>query len=247
MNKKFIYLFLAIFLAFVFYFRISIENNILYIFNQTKININNVIHHFEMKIDTYFNQAHQIETLTKLNKEYQDFIAKSIPLLNNYKLLQKFTPIKNPNVIFTQTISYAALPDMTQIYITYNKPISHPLGLVYNNQTAGIVTKNIKDFSLAYLNNNSNTSYTVFIGKNKIPGVVFGGDKMVVKYIPKYHKINIGDTVITSGLDNIFYEGINVGKVIKINQTPLYQEAIIKPFYNPLHPKFFYVVKALTK
>ena len=242
MNKKFIYLFLAIFLAFVFYFKTSIENNILYVFNQTKNNINTIIEYFDFKIDVYFNQAHQIEALTKLNKEYQNFIAQTIPLIKNYQNIQKFTPIKNPKVIFTQTISYAALPDMSQIYITYNKSISHPLGLVYNNQTAGIVTKKIKDFSLAYLNNNSNTSYTVFIGKNKIPGVVFGGDKMVVKYIPKYHKININDKVITSGLDNVFYEGINVGKVIQIKSTPLYQEAIIKPFYNPLHPKFFYVV-----
>jgi len=242
MNKRFVYIFLAIFLAFVFYFKTSIENNILLVFNQTKLNINNTIQYFDMKIDTYFNQAYKIEKLTKTNKEYQNFIAQTIPLLNNYQSLQKFTKIKNPKVTFTQTISYAALPDMSQIYITYDKLVTHPLGLVYNNQVAGIVTENIKNFSLALLNNNPNTSYTVFIGKDKIPGVVFGGEKMVIKYIPKYHKININDIVITSGLDNIFYEGVKVGKITSITKTPLYQEAVIKPFYNSLHPKFFYVV-----
>ncbi len=242
MNKRFVYIFLAIFLAFVFYFKTSIENNILYIFNQTKSNINSIIQYFDMKIDTYFNQAYKIEKLTKTNEEYQKFIAKTIPLLKNYQELQKLIKIKNPKVIFTQTISYSALPDMSQIYITYDNNITHPLGLICNNQTAGIVTKKIKNFSLALLNNNPNTSYTVFIGKDKIPGVVFGGEKMMIKYIPKYHKININDIVITSGLDNIFYEGLRVGKVISVSKTPLYQEAVVKPFYNPLHPKFFYVV-----
>ena len=242
MNKKLLYTLIAIFLAFVFYFRVSISNNVLYIFNQTKTNINNLIQYFDMKIDTFFNQAYKIEKLTKINEEYQKYIAQTIPILKNYQELQKLIKIKNPKVIFTQTISYAALPDMSQIYITYNNNITHPLGLIYNNQTAGIVTKNIKNFSLALLNNNTNTSYTVFIGKDKLPGVVFGGEKMVVKYIPKYKKININDLVITSGLDNIFYEGVRVGKIISVTQTPLYQEAIVKPFYNSLHPKFFYVV-----
>jgi rod shape-determining protein MreC len=131
---------------------------------------------------------------------------------------------------------------MSTIYIDYNKKITSPKGLIYNNQAAGIVIKNIKNFSLAYLNNNPNTSYTVFIGKNKIPGVIFGGKQMIIKYIPKYSQIKTGDKVITSGLDKIFYEGINVGIITKIIKKNLYQEAIIQPFYNPLDPSFFYVV-----
>ena len=56
---------------------------------------------------------------------------------------------------------------------------------------AGIVTKSYKNYSLALLNINPNTSYTVFIGKDKIPGIAFGGEKLIVKYIPNYKKINI--------------------------------------------------------
>jgi len=147
-------------------------------------------------------------------------------------------------LIFTQTISYANLPDMTSIYINYTEQnLSIPRGLMYNNLAAGIVVKNIKDFSLVYLNDNPKTSYTVFIGDKKIPGVLFGGKKMIIKYIPKYKDIKVGDLVITSGLDRIFYEGIKVGKITQISQKKLYQEAEVKPFYNPLHPTFFYVVK----
>jgi len=243
MNKKYLYLIITILLVIVFYFKENLTANILYLFNQTKENISSYIFNIKMEIKTHFNQAYQIKTLTKENKEYQDYIAEITPILLNYKKLNKFEKIDNPNVVFTQTISYANLPDLTTIYINYkDKNLTTPKGLIYNNQTAGIVIKGYKNFSLASLNNNEKTSYTVFIGKDKIPGVLFGGNKIIIKYIPKYKKINIGDLVITSGLDKIFYEGINVGKVTSITQYNLYQEATIKPFYNPMHPDFFYVI-----
>ena len=244
MNKKYFYILITIFLVIVFYFQKEIKYNTLFIFNQTKHNIQNYINYIDDKISIHFNQANQIELLKKENKKYQDYIASISPILSNCEKLKNFKYIKNPKIIFTQTISYAKLPDITSIYIDYSeKNLTTPRGLIYNNQTAGIVIKSIKNFSLAYLNNNPKTSYTVFIGKNKIPGVLFGGDKMIIKYIPKYKLIKIGDKVITSGLDKIFYEGINVGLITNITQKKLYQEATIEPFYNPLEPTFFYVVR----
>jgi len=244
MNNRYFYLLIAILIAISFYFKQPITNNILSAFNYTKLTINNYIDSIFKSISTHFNQAEQIKILRKENKQYKDYIVQITPMLNNYKELKKFLIIQDPKLYFTQTISYAKLPDITSIYVTYNENnISTPRGLVYNNQAAGIVVKSIKNFSLAYLNNNDNTSYTVYIGKNKIPGVLFGGKHMIIKYIPKYKKINIGDLVKTSGLDTIFYEGINVGRVISITQQKLYQEVEIQPFYNPLHPTFFYVVK----
>jgi len=243
MNKKYFYILITILLVIIFYFQKEIKHNTLFIFNQTKHNIQSYIKYINDKISIHFNQAHKIELLKKENQNYKDYIASIQPILYNCEKLKNFKYIKNPKIIFAQTISYAKLPDITSIYINYyEKNLTIPRGLIYNNQTAGIVIKSIKNFSLAYLNNNPKTSYTVFIGKNKIPGVLFGGEKMIIKYIPKYKIIKKGDKVITSGLDNIFYEGINVGIVTNIFQRKLYQEVIIKPFYNPLHPSFFYVV-----
>jgi len=242
MNNRYFYILITILLVIIFYFKIQITNNTIFIFNKTKETIQTYISNIQNSISTHFNQATQIKLLREENQKYKNYIANTDILLQKCQLLQNFKKLHHTNITFTQTISYANLPDMTSIYIDYNKTISSPQGLIYNNTTAGIVTKTIKNFSLAYLNNNPNTSYTVFIGKKKIPGVLFGGDKMIIKFIPKYHKIKIGDLVITSGLDKIFYEGINVGKIISITQKTLYQQAIIEPFYNPLHPTFFYVV-----
>jgi len=244
MNKKYLYFLITIIVILFFYFKQIIISNTLYVINYTKLYIKNNIHNIELKISSHFNQAKKIQQLTKENQEYKKYITKIQPILVNFTKLENFNNINNPKVIFAQTISYANLPDMTSIYINYEEQnLSIPRGLIYNNLAAGIVVKNIKNFSLAYLNNNSKTSYTIFIGKEKIPGVLFGGKELIIKYIPKYKKININDLVITSGLDKIFYEGIKVGTITKITQKKLYQEAIIKPFYNPLNPSFFYVVK----
>jgi len=243
MNKRYFYTLLTLFFILLFYFKEPIKIFILSEFNQLKYNLKNIYQNIVFHIDIHINQANQIKKLTLENKEYINYISKVAPILNNCEKLKEFKKIKNPNVIFTQTISYANLPDITSIYISFkDNNITHPKGLIYNNLAAGIVIKGYKNFSLALLNSNAKTSYTVFIGKNKIPGILFGGKTITLKYIPKYKKININDLVITSGLDNIFYEGVKVGVITSITQKKLYQEATIKPFYNSYHPSFFYVV-----
>ena len=244
MNKKFSFFLIAIFVAISFYFKTQLTNTILFSFNFVKEEIISSYDAIKFSLDSYFNQAKQIQILTKNNKAYRNYIQEIYPILNSYKKIKEFQIIHNPRITFTQTISYANLPDMTSIYVDYSdKNFTHPEGLIYNNLVAGIVTKLYNNYSLALFNTNSDTTYTVFIGKDKIPGIAFGGKKMIIKYIPNYKKINIGDLVVTSGLDRIFYEGVKVGKITSVIQTKLYQEAIIKPFYNPYHPSFFYVVK----
>jgi len=243
MNKKFFYTVIAIIIAISFYFKNDIKKSVLFCFNFIKEEIISSYDVAKFELSSYFNQTKQIQTLTKNNKMYRDYIESIYPILLNYKKLKKFQILNNPKIVFTNTISYANLPDITSIYIDYSDTnLSHPKGIVYNQEVAGIVTKSYKNYSLALLNTNPNTSYTVFIGKDKIPGIAFGGEKLIVKYIPNYKKINIGDLVVTSGLDRIFYEGVKVGKITSIIQKKLYQEAIISPFYNPYHPTFFYVV-----
>jgi len=243
MNKKIFYTIVTIFLVTIIYFKNPITETILSIFNSTKIYISTQIDKIELNIKKHFNQAEQIKSLTKENQNYKNYISQIEPILLNYQKMKLFKQIKNPKLIFTQTISYANLPDMSSIYINYRDKISTPQGLIFNNTTAGIVIKGFKNYSLAYLNSNPKVIYTVFIGDKKIPGILYGGKNLTIKYIPKYHKLKVNDLVITSGLDKIFYEGVKVGKIEKVIDTPLYQEAIITPFYDSLHPTFFYVVR----
>lgn len=55
---------------------------------------------------------------------------------------------------------------------------------------------------------------------------------------------NVGDEVITSGMDNIFYEGLRVGKVVEIKDFPEMKIATIQPYAKPLKKRFFYTYEA---
>ena len=213
--------------------------------NSLKNSFSSFVTSIKETYNEYIEQKNTLQNLLEENKFLKDEIQKIAVKYATCKDLKYFKKLQIPNVVFTQVISYAALPDFTQVYINYDKPFTIPRGLVYNNLAAGIAIKHYSNYSLALLNSNEKTSYTVYIGKNKIPGIFYGKIN-TVKYIPKFKPIKIGDIVITSGLDGVFYQGVLVGKVIEVFEKKLYQEAKIKLFYNDLNPKFFYVIETVA-
>jgi len=238
MSKKLIIILSFLFAFLSLFFKDYIIETSLYI-NKCILKIKNEIYN---KINIHLKQAEKIEQLINENKnlinKFNNIEAKFVACKN----LKYFKIINKPNLVFTYTLSYVSIPDFSRVYISYNKKISKPKGLVYNNFVCGEVIKNIGNYSLAILNSNEKTRYTVFIGKKEIPGIFYGKID-TIKYIPKFKKINIGDEVITSGLDGIFYKGAKVGIITEVIEKKLYQEAKVKLFFNDLHPEYFYVVE----
>ena len=237
MNRRYLILFLGIFI-FLFF---VLKNPIIEIFNFLKINLEEIESNISQRLEFLRNQSLIIKKLKKENLLLKNKIANLNSLVYNCKDLQKL--IKDSNLTLTKAISYANLPDFSQIYIDYKANGKFPKGLIYNNLAAGIVIKKIGNYSLALLNSNKKTSYSVYIidNDNLIPGIFYGKIN-TIKYIPKFKKIRKGDLVITSGLDGIFYKGVKVGVVENVKETNLYQEAKIRLFYNNLNPNYFYVV-----
>jgi len=210
--------------------------------NSFKNTLTAVLSEWKKTYSEYFEQKETIEKILKENRFLKDEIEKIAVKYATCRDLKYFRTLDTPEVVFTQVISYAKIPDLTEVYVSYDKPFQTPRGLIYNNMAAGIVVKNYSDYSLALLNSNEKTSYAVYIGKNKIPGFFYGKTN-TIKYIPKFKEIKIGDLVVTSGLDGIFYQGVKVGVVTEVIQKKLYQEAKVKLYYNDLNPEFFYVVQ----
>ena len=238
MNKKLIFILVFIASFFFYFFRNPIINLSLYVENF----ILDIKKSISTSIEIHTNQAAKIKKLTLENQKLVNKINNLEANLNNCKDLKYFKIISKPNLVFSYAISYVSPPDFSQIYINYNKKITKPKGLVYNNFVCGEVIKNIGNFSLALLNSNKDTRYTVYIGKNEIPGIFYGKID-TIKYIPKFKVINVGDLVVTSALDGIFYKGAKVGIISEVIDKKLYQEAKVKLFYNDLHPEFFYVIE----
>jgi rod shape-determining protein MreC len=109
---------------------------------------------------------------------------------------------------------------------------------------AGIVIQH-KGKPLALLNRDIKSSYAVQIGKNLAPGIVHGnnGKNLVVKFIPAWFEVSQGDEVVTSGLDNIFFKGLKVGRVISITSSQGYQNAVVEPYYDSNNPNYFHMIK----
>lgn len=195
----------------------------------------------------YFDQVREIENLQNRNKE-----------LENYKLLYESTSNKldsiletvnyNPNsttsqVRFAQVLSYIDFDDFTKVWLDLDKKDNTILGLISDDYAAGIVV-NQDGKAKALLNGNDKCNYAIFVGKYKAPGIIHPSKSkhtLIAKYIPIWYKINVGDEVITSGMDDIFFEGLRVGKVVRINKHQDMQEAIIEPYAKALKQKSFFV------
>ncbi len=214
--------------------------------NSIKSIILNVKNNIQDKIREHVNQKKQIIALQKRIKELEPKASLSIAvssrlnaLLNEYHLSSY-----NPHLYFVQTLSFATLNDPNKLWIEFDKfNINKTYGLIYQGYAAGIL-KAKDNQPLAILNASKETTFSVYIGEDKIIGVIFGNGKdMLIKYIPSYKDPKIGDEVITSGNDNIFYEGIKVGIITKVQIQDMYKIANVTPYMQAKNPKFFYAIE----
>jgi len=76
-----------------------------------------------------------------------------------------------------------------------------------------------------------------------------GTSVMKINYVPKFEELELGETVVTSGLDGAFPEGIPVGYVIEINKPfgDYFLDAYVIPVVDVLKIKDLIVIKNFVK
>ncbi len=249
--RKFIFLLLFCTIGLSYLFKVDelIVNKFSFL-NDLKMFYINKIVYFSSITEKYFDQATTIEKLRIENnelKEYKTLYTKTQTQLDNLKEFisssknQEITPQLNR----TKVLSYINFNDFTKIWLDQKKKDDTILGLITENYAAGIVVEK-NGQAMALLNGNKECSYAVFIGNEKIPGIVTSsknGKDLLVKFIPIWSEIKVGDEVITSGMDNIFFEGLKVGLVTEITNLPDMKIAVVKPYANVLKKKYFFTYK----
>ncbi|RBQ32773.1 rod shape-determining protein MreC [Arcobacter sp. FW59] len=215
--------------------------------------INNYISVSE-KIANHFEHERMIRDLLNENlelKEYKILYSEAKARIENF---QEFInnvelPEVNSKIEIVRVLSYINFDDFTNVWLDKNPEQNNKiLGLISENYASGILL-NKQGKSIGLLNGNKDCTYAVFIGNEKSPGIVTAADRLdelFVKFIPVWADINIGDEVITSGMDNIFFEGLKVGKVTQIKELPDMKIATIKPYANPLKKRYFYTYKKIN-
>lgn len=250
MNKEFFTVFIVVFalLAGTIRYTDPLHGYFLSGLNGIKNFYWNTLESIDHTIDEHFNQQKTIISLRDQLARYQEehLLLQSLAHEFNALVSEKATAVPNRTEIkLARAISYAKFGDRNKIWLSmeeYNTTKMY--GLVRNGKAAGIVIEKLGK-PLALLNGDGKSSYAVYIGKNKAPGIVRGKNtqEMIVEYIPMWISVLEGDEVHTSGLDHLFYEGIPVGKVLSIKQQQGFQTAVIKTYANTDQLGYFHAIE----
>lgn len=187
-------------------------------------------------IDDYMNQAAQIkdmrEKITQLETDSIKYKALQAEFDNLYYALESERHYLDPDVHLVKVLSYKTLGTYTKIWMDYTHVSDEPkiFGLVKDGYAIGIA-KMVDNHMLGILNGDEDCSYSVYIGENRVPGTLrtMENGEIVIDYIPAWQSIKSGDSVVTSGLDGIFFEDVQVGTIGSIKPENGYLHAELKP------------------
>ena len=252
MNKEFFSSFFVIVVLLVsaLYYNNAIQSPIISTLNSLKTNYHNTLQYIDDTIDMHFFQAAQIKSLKEQLQQYEKNHLVMRELANEIHDIYRAKDSNlstNPKVELVRTISYEKFGNFNRLWMDipdYNS--SKIYGLTYKEYVAGIVIEK-ESKPLALLNKDLKSAYAVTVGSQNAPGITHGNseDKLVVNFIPTWYTIEVGDEVITSGLDNIFIKGLKVGKVLSVSSAQGYQTAIVDPYYDTVEPSFFYMIRSV--
>ena len=226
-----------------------ITDVLLGIINPIKQNYTNFTQGIKDKSHSYIFQKESIEKMGRENRILRKRLLEQTHYIqqvkNIYTVLPKLSKLPVHNISISETISYVKLNSFSQIILT--KPLSLKenklYGLIQGRVVAGIAQVHNNQL-YGYLTSDNKCRFAVFIGADHAPGIAIGTqtNEMIIKFIPKWHKIQIGDKVITSGLDDIFFADIPVGVVTKVEVQSSYKVAHIKTYSDIYHPKTFFLI-----
>ncbi|ADN09525.1 rod shape-determining protein MreC [Sulfurimonas autotrophica] len=252
MNKKsfsYFFIIMALFVGALYYNNL-IQSPIISALNSIKSSYLNTLEFFENKIDKHIFQAQEIENLKNQLQKYENnhLVMQQLASELNDIYKENNSSLKtNPNVELVRAVSYEKFGNLNRLWMDipdYNA--SKIYGLTYKELVAGIVIdKNNKP--LALLNSDIKSAYSVYVGEKKAPGIAHGNNakNIVINFIPAWFNIKQGDEVLTSGLDNIFFKGLKVGKIISVTKSQGYQNAVVEQYYKANEPSYFHMIRSV--
>jgi len=251
MNKKLLLFIIAIIIAimYLFSFEKTIYQELLKVNSKVQKVYLNTFLYIHQAVNKYFNQLDYIEQLKEQNRLSTQYKLLYEQKSNDYNQLVSYLEIqKSSKLDFEEVkvISYYQMSDYSKVIIDYKPELTNEkikALITYDGYSAGIVVyKNGQH--IGYLNQNKKSNYTVYIGKDNAPGITAGTNaqgRLIIKYVPIWKEVKLGDEVITSSMDSIFPYGIKVGKVEKINKDENIQEIIVRPYANTVGSRDFYL------
>ena len=218
----------------------GINTGILSFYVITKTNIQN-------KIDEHFSQKEEIKRLRAENQELQKSAVLSVTFASklNALLKENNSTAYNPKVKLVKSIGYTNLNDYGKVWLEFDEfNASKIYGLLQQGYAAGIVVSN-GGRPQGLLLSDPKAIYAVYVGEKKMQGIAQGNRKeILVKYISQWLQPQVGDEVITSGLDGVFFEGIKVGVITEVYEDESSKTAVVKPYATTNVPAYMHAITA---
>jgi len=216
----------------------GINTKILAFYGDTKMQI-------QEKMNEHFSQQEEIQRLRAENQTLQKSAVLSIAFASKLSDMLKEHNVTgyHPSVSMIQTIGYTNLNDYGKVWLKFDEfNQSKIYGLLQQGYAAGIVVSN-DGHPQGLLLSDPKSIFAVYIGNQKMQGVAQGNNKEVlVKYISQWLQPQVGDEVITSGLDGIFFEGIKVGVVTEVIDEESSKTVVVKPYAVSHVPSYMHVI-----
>ncbi len=229
-----------------------LRNNIIKVADSIRLEILDSRDSLVEKYEKHLDQAKSIEKYKKIAQEYDKLALELLNVKKELDAISLFDTQQtyyNDNRFFpARAYSYVGMGDYKRVWINFDVSgyeNGRFFGIVQDGKALGIaIVEN--DRLIGLLNGEKQSSYSVFIGDNKIPAIIHHDslslENLVADYIPLWKEINVGDQVFTSGLDGIFIEGILVGEVISIKRDLGYITAEIKPYAKTFNLDYIWLV-----
>lgn len=101
---------------------------------------------------------------------------------------------------------------------------------------AGQVIEASDNFSKVLLIIDRNSSVDALVQRTRARGIIKGEstNNCILEYALRKHDINVGDTIISSGLDGVYPKGLRLGEVAEITKrsSGIFQEVIVAPYVD---------------
>lgn len=203
--------------------------------------------------DSFYEAYRHYFAITSVSKTNDELVAENIKLKfeisklaevenENLRLREMLNmPLKDQmSLIAVNRTAMGASPYQKTMRFKFNKnfelkrgmPIFHPLGVV-----GQVLDIHRSSFSFdALLLTDKTSAIDVLCERSRHRGILVGHNPSTLKfeYLEKASDIQIGDHLLSTGLDGIFPKGIPVGKVVYVNRegNQLFMEALVKPYVD---------------
>ncbi|RJQ81647.1 MAG: rod shape-determining protein MreC [Desulfobacteraceae bacterium] len=106
-------------------------------------------------------------------------------------------------------------------------PVINAQGIV------GLVVEVTQRYAKVMLITDPNSAVDAVVQKSRARGIIKGGTSgyCVFNYVLRKHDLDIGDTVISSGMDGVFPKGLAIGQIADIvkKDSSIFQEVTVRP------------------